>query len=67
MDKPALFTWRHVAEEIIVCGVRWYHRFALGYHAVDELTRERGDIIDHTALFRWVPRYAPELDKRCRS
>ena len=22
--------------------------------------------MDHTTVFRWVQRYAPELDKRCR-
>jgi IS6 family transposase len=33
---------------------------------VEELLRERGVGVDHTTLFRWVQRYAPELDKRCR-
>jgi IS6 family transposase len=23
--------------------------------------------VDHTTIFRWVQRYAPELEKRCRS
>jgi transposase, IS6 family len=27
---------------------------------------ERGLSIDHTTIYRWVQRYAPELDKRCR-
>src|SRR5262245_8170675 len=29
MDQPPLFKWRHFAGEIIVCGVRWYLRYAL--------------------------------------
>jgi hypothetical protein len=33
---------------------------------VEELLRERGVWVDHTSVFRWVQRYAPELDKRCR-
>src|SRR5262245_59464615 len=28
--------------------------------------RERGIRVDHTTVFRWVQRYAPELDQRCR-
>ena len=28
--------------------------------------RERGLSIDHTTIFRWVQRSAPELEKRCR-
>jgi transposase-like protein len=27
---------------------------------------ERGMQVDHTTIFRWVQRYAPELEKRCR-
>ena len=27
---------------------------------------ERGLTVDHTTIFRWVQRYAPELEKRCR-
>jgi transposase-like protein len=38
----------------------------LSYRAVEELLRERGVAVDHTTVFRWVHRYAPALDKRCR-
>jgi IS6 family transposase len=27
---------------------------------------ERGVPVDHTTIYRWVQRYAPELDKRTR-
>ena len=27
---------------------------------------ERGLHVDHTAIYRWVQHYAPELEKRCR-
>jgi IS6 family transposase len=30
------------------------------------MMQERGLRVDHTTIFRWVQRYAPELDKRCR-
>src|SRR2546427_2858775 len=28
--------------------------------------RERGLQVDHTTIYRWVQRYAPEIDKRSR-
>jgi transposase, IS6 family len=27
---------------------------------------ERGLSVDHTTIYRWVQRYAPEIEKRCR-
>jgi transposase, IS6 family len=46
--------------------VRWYLRYALSDRDVEELLRERGIAVDQTTVFRWVQRYAPELDQRCR-
>jgi transposase-like protein len=66
MYDPALFKWRHFEADIILCAVRWYLRYALSYRDVEELLRERGVSIDHTTVFRWVQRYAPELDQCCR-
>jgi IS6 family transposase len=66
MSDSSLFKWRHFEAEIILCAVRWYLRYALSYRDVEELLRERGVRIDHTTVFRWVQRYAPELDQRCR-
>src|SRR4026208_2056005 len=64
--RPALFKWRHFEPEIIVCAVHWYLRFSLSYRDVEELLMERGLPADHTTIWRWVQRYAPELNKRCR-
>jgi transposase-like protein len=66
MDQPPLFKWRHFVGEIIVCGVRWSLRYALRFRDVEELMQEREVSVDHTTVFRWVQRYAPEIDKRCR-
>jgi IS6 family transposase len=65
MSYPSLFKWRQFEAEIILCAVRWYLRYALRYHDVEALLRERGVTADHTTIFRWVERYAPELAKRC--
>ena len=61
-----LFKWRHYESEIILTCVRWYLRYALSYRELEEMMAERGLSVDHSTIFRWVQRYSPELDKRCR-
>lgn len=60
------FKWRHYAPDVILLGVRWYCRFQLSYRDVEEMMRERGLDVDHSTVFRWVQRYAPEINKRIR-
>ena len=66
MTQATLFKWRHFEGEIILLGVRWYLRYALSYRDLEEMMQDRGVSVDHTTVYRWVQRYAPELDKRCR-
>jgi IS6 family transposase len=61
-----LFKWRQFEPEVIFLAVGWYLRFSLSYRDVEELLSERGIPVDHVTLWRWVQRYAPELDKRLR-
>jgi len=60
------FKWRHYEGEIILLCVRWYCRFQLSYRDLEEMMQERGLAVDHTTVFRWVQRYAPEINKRMR-
>jgi transposase, IS6 family len=60
------FKWRHFQADIILLCVRWYLRYALSYRDVEEMMLERGLHVDHTTIYRWVQRYAPEMEKRCR-
>ena len=64
--RPALFKWRHFEPAIILCAVRWYLRYSLSYRDVEELVTEPGLPADHTTIWRWVQRYAPELNQRSR-
>jgi len=34
---------------------------------VEELLQERGITVDHLTLWRWVQRYAPQLERRVRT
>src|SRR5512142_1171494 len=66
MNQQNPFKWRHFEAEIILLCVRWYLRYSLSYRDLEEMMLERGLQVDHTTIYRWVQRYAPELDKRCR-
>src|SRR5260370_23678080 len=66
MAEQHLFKWRHFEAEIILLCVRWYLRYALSYRDLEEMLQERGITVDHTTIYRWVQRYAPELERRCR-
>ena len=47
-------------------AVGWYLRFSLSYRDVEELLAERGLLVDHVTVWRWVQRYAPEMELRLR-
>jgi len=64
MDNP--FKWRHFTTAIILLTVRWYLRYSLSYRDLEELMSKRNLSLDHTTIYRWVQRYAPEIDKRSR-
>jgi transposase, IS6 family len=66
MTSDSPFKWRHFEGQIILLCVRWYLRYCLSYRDLEEMMAERGLGIDHTTIYRWVQRYAPELEKRCK-
>ncbi len=61
-----MFKWHHFEPSLILLCVRWYCRYQLSYRDVEEMMRERGLDVDHSTIFRWVQRYAPEINKRIR-
>src|SRR6476646_7915027 len=61
-----LFKWRQFEPEVILLAVGWYLRFSLSYRDVEELLVERGLSVDHVTVWRWVQRYAPEIQRRLR-
>jgi transposase-like protein len=53
---------------VILLAVGWYLRFSLSHRDVEELLAERGVDADHVTVWRWVQRYAPEMEleqRRC--
>jgi hypothetical protein len=48
------FKGRHHQQEIILQCVRWYVAYSLSYRDLEELMHERGYIVDHSTVQRWV-------------
>jgi putative transposase len=57
----------HFEKEIILWGVRWYVAYSISYRQLEEMMGERGVLVDHSTLNRWVIRYAPEIAKQFRT
>lgn len=60
------FKWRHFQGEIILWAVRWYCRYGVSYRDLEQMMGERGVPVDHSTIYRWVQKYAPEIEKRLR-
>src|SRR5262249_35540255 len=62
--RPPLFWKRKFEPHIIVTCVRWYLRFCLSLRDLEELMAERGLMVNHTTIWRWVQAYGPEAQRR---
>lgn len=60
------FQYRRFLPTVILQCMRWYLRYPISYRNLEEMMVERGIKVDHTTLYRWVQRYAPEFEKRIR-
>jgi transposase-like protein len=46
--------------------VRWYCRYGISYRDLKQMMGERGVPVDHSTIYRWVQKCAPEIEKRLR-
>ena len=60
------FKGRHFRGEIVLWTVRWSCRYAVSYRDLEAMMTERGIAVDHSTNYRWVQRFAPEVEKRLR-
>ncbi|WP_199235339.1 ATP-binding cassette domain-containing protein, partial [Azospirillum sp. TSA6c] len=60
------FKGRHFEGEIVLRAVRWYCRYGISYRDPEQMMAERGVTVDHSTIYRWVHKYAPEIEKRLR-
>ena len=68
MTKPIvrdpMYRRRRFDAEIIELCVRWYITYRLSYRDLVAMMAERGIVVSHTTIHRWVIRYVPEFEKR---
>jgi putative transposase len=57
------FKGAHFPKDIILMGVRWYVASPLSTRHVEELMLERGVLVDHSTINRWVVKYSPRLEE----
>ncbi len=63
---PPAFSGFRFPREVIAVAVRWYLRYGLSYRDVEELLAERGVVVDHVTIYRWVQRFTPEFVEAAR-
>jgi transposase-like protein len=65
--RDPIYRRRRFQPEIIELCVRWYLTYRLSYRDLVEMMAERGVVISHSTILRWVQRYVPEIERRwCR-
>ena len=48
-------------QDVILHAVFFYVRYGVSYRDLEEILAERGVVVDHATLNRWVVRYASDL------
>ena len=56
---------RFPIDVILVC-IRWYAAYPLSYRNLEEMMQERGVVVDHSSINRWVIWFLPLLEKAFR-
>jgi len=56
-DRNTLYLKRQFDGEIILLCVRWYITYRLSYRDLVGMMAERGVVLSHTTIMRWVTRY----------
>ena len=55
----------HFQHDIILWAVRWYCKYGISNRELQEMLAERRVNVDHSTIYRWVQRYAPEMENDC--
>jgi transposase-like protein len=62
--RDPIYRRRRFQSEVIELCVRWYLTYRLSYRDLVEMMAERGILISHSTILRWVQQYVPEFEKR---
>jgi hypothetical protein len=64
VERDLIYRGRRFQTETIELCVRWYITYRLSYRDLAAMMAERGIIVSHTTIMRWVLRYVPEYEER---
>jgi len=64
IERDPIYRGRRFQAETIELCVRWYITYRLSYRDLAAMMAERGVIVSHTTILRWVLRYVPEFEQR---
>ena len=64
IERDPIYRGRRFQTETIELCVRWYITYRLSYRDLAAMMAERGIVVSHTTIMRWVLRYVPEYEKR---
>ncbi len=60
------FSGYHFPSDIILQAVRYYVAYKLSYRDIEEVYAERGILLDHATINRWLIRFAPLIEQKAR-
>jgi putative transposase len=61
------FKGRHFQQEMIFQYVWWYLAYSLSYRNIEEILKDRGFEVEHSAIQCWLVHYAPKLERAFQS
>jgi transposase-like protein len=64
IERDPIYRGRRFQSETIELCVRWYVTYRLSYRDLAAMMAERGIVVSHTTIMRWVLRYVPEYERR---
>jgi len=64
ISRDSIYRGRRFQSETIELCVRWYVTYRLSYRDLAAMMAERGIVVSHTTIMRWVLRYLPEYERR---
>lgn len=64
IERDPIYRGRRFQTETIELCVRWYITYRLSYRDLSAMMAERGIVVSHTTIMRWVLQYLPEYERR---
>ena len=64
IERDPIYRGRRFQTQTIELCVRWYITYRLSYRDLTAMLAERGIVVSHTTVMRWVLHCVPEYERR---